>query len=295
MKYIILGVILFFFFLFLLVYFFRRRWAIRKVKCSTDVEKLCTVNAALAPFGFEFDLEQDIVISKNDAWQRDFGYRNIYDAKAPFFNMVMDAEPIFFDYCGKHYRIQIWKGQYGITTGAEIGIYLRDNYTPKGYYRAAMDEERLDMTFQLSNKCKLFTRCDTSWWLTGFEVGLFSWPHDLKCSVCIQFKDCEMKDAFVASLIEAGYSKANIKTCDNIVCFQYCCPSNYPPNRTHKIIKCIAQFFNWMNCHIYQKLTRPFNRTIDKLTYLRYMAPCLYRLIIRLCIPRRRKKCYCKK
>lgn len=293
MKYIVIGLLLFFVFVLLICYFFRRRWAIRKVKWATDIQKLCTINAILEPFGFKFNLENDIVISKCDAWQRNMGYRDLYDAKAPFFHMVFDALPIHFRYHNKDYRLEFWKGQYGITTGAEIGLYVKDENT--SFYRAASDQEQLEMNFVLFKKCRLFSRCDTCWWLTGFQVGLFSWPHDLKLSICIKFPDCEMRDAFLCSLIDSGYSRANIEICDNIVCFHFCSSSNYKPNRTHKIIKCIAQFFNYINCGIYNKLTRPFNRTIDKLMYLRYMAPCLYRFIIRRCVPRRRKKCYCKK
>lgn len=292
MKYVILGIVIFFILLFLICYFLRKRWAIRKVRCKTDEEKLCTVNSFLEPFGFLFDLKEDIVISKNEAWQRNFGYMNIYDKKAPFFNMVMDSLPICFNYDCKNYRIEFWKGQYGITTGAEIGIYIKET---KDFYRAARDAERLDMSFSLFKDCKLFSRSDCSWWLTGFDVGTFSRPKDLKMNICIKFTCEEMREAFVKALIEAGYSRGNIDICDNVVCFSYCCPSNYRPNFIHKIIKCIAQIFNFINCRIYMRFTRPFNRTLDKLTYLRFMFPCLYRFIIFLCIPRKCKKCYRKK
>lgn len=292
MKYVFLGIFIFIILIFLICYFFRKRWAIRKVKCMSDEEKLCTVNSFLEPFGFEFDLNEDIVISKNDAWQRNFGYMNIYDKKAPLFNMVFDALPVCFNYDCKNYRIEFWKGQYGLTTGAEIGIYIQDG---KDFYRAAKDTERLDMSFTLIKNCKLFYRSLCSWWLTGFDVGNFSRPKDLKMNVCIKFPCEEMKNAFVKALINTGYSKGNIEICDNIVCFSYCCPSNYKPNFTHRIIKCIAQIFNFINCHIYMKFTKPFNRTLDKLTYLRFMFPCLYKFIISLCIPKKCKKCYCKK
>lgn len=297
MKYIVIGLLIFIFLLIILCYFFRKKWAIKKVRCTTDEEKLFYINKALAPFGFEFDMYQDVVISKNDAWQRNLGYMDFYDSKAPFLNMVMDCQPIYFDYDNKHYRIEFWKGQYGLTTGAEIGIYIRDNQFSilKEFYRAANDDERLDMTFSLSKKCKLFSRYGTSWWLTGFDVGLFSKPKDLQMKICIQFLDCKMRNAFVKALIKAGYTMNNIEICNNSVCFEFCCPSYYKPNCTHRIIKFIAQIFNYINCHIYMYFTRFFNRTIDKLTYLRYMAPCLYRFVIRLCVPRRKRKRYHKR
>lgn len=292
MKYFLLAILVLFLVSFFIWYFLRRRWAICKVRSLSDEEKLKEIDAALHPFGFTFDLSCDIVVSKNDVWQRDLGYMDLYDTNAPFLNIVVDAEPIYFEYDGKEYRIELWKGQYGITTGAEIGVYVRDNDVayPKSFYRAAKDDERLGMYFILTKKCDLFCRCDKSWWLTGFDVGTFSRPKDLKMSICICFPNCEMKEAFVDALIQKGYSYCQLNICDNVVCFEYCCPNYYKPNCKHRIIKCIAQICNYINCHIYRHLTRLFNRTLDKLTYLRFMAPCLYRFIIRLSIPRKKQK-----
>lgn len=276
----------------IICYLVKRRRAIRKVKCLSEEEKLICIDAALNPFGFKFDYCQDIVISKNDAWQRDFGYMDLYDLKAPFLNMVFDAEPIIFEYDCKKYRIEFWKGQYGITTGAEIGVYVRDSYTdlPTSFYRAANDDERLDMTFNLSKKCNLFSRCGCSWWLTGFDVGMFSRPKDLIMNICICFPNECMLEAFLESLIKAGYSKSSISICQTTICFEYCCSNNYKLNKRYRLIKCIAQIFNYINCHIYNFITRFFNRTLDKLTYLRLMSPCLFRLIICLSLPCKKKR-----
>lgn len=291
MKYLLLAIIILIVIL-VVYYFFRRRWAIRKVKSICDEEKLSYINCALDPFGFVFDYACDIVVSKEDAWQKNLGYLDLYDLKAPFFNIVMDSEPIYFDYDGKHYRIEIWKGQYGITTGAEIGIYVQEDCLKfsKNYYRAANDTEKLNMSFTLSKKCTLFSRCDKSWWLTGFDIGVFSNPKDLKMDICICFPNCEMRDAFVNSLVHSGHSFCNLFVCENTVCFEYCTPKYYRPNVKHRVVKFIAQVFNYINCHIYMYCTRFFDRALDKLTYLRFMLPRLYRLIIKMSVPRRKVK-----
>lgn len=297
MHIIVFAVVAFLVLLLIGLYFKRRAWAIRKVKCTSEEEKVLGIDAALEPFGFKFDYCQDIVVSKEDPWQRDFGYSDIYDIKAPFLNMVFDAEPICFDYGTNEYRIEFWKGQYGITTGAEVGVYVRDagSKLPPTFYRAARDDERLDIAFKLSKKCDLFHRQGCSWWLTGFDVGLFSRPKDLKMAICICFKDKDMLKAFFDALINAGYTCSNICICDNTICFDYCCSNNHKLNCSHRLIKCIAQVFNYINCRIYNFFTRFFNRTLDKLTYLRFMAPCLYRFVVKLCLPRRKKKRYHKK
>lgn len=297
MKYVIITLIILFVIVIWIFYILRKKWAIRKVTCDSDEKKLSYINAALEPFGFEFDICQDIVISKNYSWQRNVGYQDLYDLKAPFFNMVMDSEPIYFDYNNKYYRIEFWKGQYGITTGAEIGLYVHDcdPNLPKNFYRCANDDERLEMCFMLFKKCFLFSRSGLSWWLTGFDIGNFSRPKDLNLKVCISFPNEKMQIAFIKGLLKAGYTLNKIEICCNEVYFDYCTPHNYKLNHKHKIIKCIMQIINYINCHIYMYLTRFFNRTLDKLAYLRYMAPCIYRLIIRLSVPRRKCKRYCKK
>lgn len=289
MIYIIISLWIIYFICLFIVFLFKRKRAIRKVKCMSDCEKLENVNHILDPFGFEFDVNQDIVISKNDCWQRNFGYTDFYDYKAPFFSMVFDSLPIDFTYNNKEYRIEFWKGQYGITTGAEIGVYVKDRKNSK-VYRAVTDEERLNMQFSLVKNCKLFSRCDKSWWLTGFDVGVFSKTRKLKMSVCICFDNQDMKCSFVDALINAGYSICNIDICDNMVCFDYCCANNYKPNRRYRIIKVIAQIINYINCKLYLFFTRFFNRTLDKLNYLLLMMPCLSKLIIKLSIPRKKHR-----
>lgn len=296
MKYIIIVFLVLIIISFLIWYLLKRKRAIHKVKCTSKEEKLCYINAALSPFGFTFDSCQDIVVSKNDCWQREIGYRDLYDLESFRFNIVMDSEPIYFHYNKKEYRIEFWKGQYGITTGAEIGIYIRDDdcKLPHHHYRSATDKERLEMGFVLSKNCVLFKRKDLSWWLTGFDVGKFSKPKDLQLKSCICFPNCEMKEAFIKGLLKAGYSKSKIMVCENTVCFEYCCPKNYPLNHGHKIRKFIAQICNFINCSIYMFFTRPFPITLDKLTYIRFMFPHLFCLILHFSIPKQKKKKYNK-
>ena len=69
--------------------------------------------------------DQDIIFSRMNAWQRDFGYAYVYDFVAPAtINAIIDCEPFFFRYNNKDWMIELWKGQYGFETGAEIGVYV---------------------------------------------------------------------------------------------------------------------------------------------------------------------------
>ncbi len=295
MTYVIIFLVLFVVFVFFVLFTIRKKWAIRKVRKLSECEKLEEVNKVLYPFGFAFDLNQDIVISRNDAWQREVGFCNLYDLKAPFFNIVTDAEPIYFVYREKEYRLEFWKGQYGITTGAEIGLYVREKNSKdiKGFYRSVSDFERLQMGFMLYDNCFLFSRSDCSWWLTGFDVGKFSHPRDLTLKICIAFPNQEMQIAFVEGLLKAGYEQNKIKICEGAVCFSFCCSHHYM-NHKHKLIKCFAQVCNCINVALFNFCTRYFTTTLDKLVYIRYMFPCLYRFIIKCSIPKRKHKHFLK-
>ena len=83
------------------------------------LDKLVDINDDLEPYGFAYDSETDDFYSTMYPWQRQFGYCSLYDEAAPALSLIFDSEPIYFDYKGKHWLIQFWKGQYGVTTGAE--------------------------------------------------------------------------------------------------------------------------------------------------------------------------------
>ena len=72
------------------------------VKKRCDQEKMRDINQALEPFGFAYHFRKDIFYSLEDSWQREFGYGKIYDEMAPTMNMMIDSEPIYFDYGGRH-------------------------------------------------------------------------------------------------------------------------------------------------------------------------------------------------
>ena len=83
------------------------------------------VAQAVSLAGFSYDPGQDIMYSRHDALQRRLGYAYGYDATALGISADIDCEPIFFDHGGKHWMIELWKGQYGLMSGCEIGVYTR--------------------------------------------------------------------------------------------------------------------------------------------------------------------------
>lgn len=174
--------------------------------------------------GFMYDPDQDIIYSRKDAPQRSFGYAYGYDAAALGMSAVLDCEPIFFDYGGKHWMIELWKGQYGLETGCEIGVYTRpigstgqayalldsavgqrpgdDVLSHNLFYDCAADADRLELSATLHRDgAVLFTRGpEVHWWLTGFKWGVLSDPSQLSVDVTITLKDNTMRDAFIAGI-----------------------------------------------------------------------------------------------
>lgn len=271
----------------------RRRHAIKKV-CSMDsAEKCRLLSSLIEPFGYCYNEKEDIISSRNDAWQREAGYTSLYDRAAPFFNMVFDYLPVCFPYQNRTWLIEFWKGQYGINTGAEIGVYYADRLLekdelPAAMFRAVEDKDMLPVSFCLAKEdAALASVSKITWWLTAFKMGLFSKPSQLCMTCSIHFPNCEMMQNFLDSLLQTGILKECVCICGNTVHIRYCGPQ-------HRVYGCFtllarkwAQFWNRIFCKIYLFLTRYFCSTIDRLLYLYYLLPFAFRRMLR---PRR----YCK-
>jgi hypothetical protein len=178
--------------------------------------------------GFVYEPRQDIIYSRMDARQRSFGYAFGYDAASIVMSSVLDCEPIFFDYDGKHWMIELWKGQYGLETGCEIGVYTRSTLGPSYYklfdkavgdrgdavashnlyYDCAGDSDRLELKATLRRSGEvLFTRGpELHWWLTGFRWGVCSDPKQLSVDIAITLKDEAMRDAFHGGIAGRDYA-----------------------------------------------------------------------------------------
>jgi hypothetical protein len=164
--------------------------------------------------GFLYDPAQDIIYSKLDAWQRGLGYNMPYDYGAPPVGMIIDSEPLYFEYAGKLWLIEPWKGQYGLESGAEIGVY-RDELLGLGglppgmrHYASVSEADQLTMKFTLYRNGKelLHRGPESHWWLTGFKWGVFTaHSSDLRMDIEIVFPKTEMRDAFKKALKDKRY------------------------------------------------------------------------------------------
>lgn len=253
-----------------------------------------SVNESLDVIGYAYDPNQDIFYSTLNPWQKDFGYCRLYDEAAAPLGMIIDCEPIYFDYGGKRWMIEFWKGQYDLTTGCEIGVYTteRPELNIPGvfngtFYNFPGSGDFLNMSYSLLKKGKpLFIRKGMHWWLTGFKLGVFSEPSELSMYIIITLKDRIMRNAFVQGLKNAGYSDNEIAVYRNTVYLIFGKPHTSQPLSRTKATDTIIQKKNKLLCAEYQEITRGCITLQDKIEAVQEKAPEMYGHIIGLGRPK---------
>lgn len=247
-----------------------------------------TLDKILENAGYCYDPNQDVFSTRIDAWQRSMGYTRLYDEGAIISGMIIDCEPIYFEYSNKRWLIEFWKGQYGMTTGCEVGIYNTADYDIsipeffKGtFYETATDDELLFISYSLlKDGNTLFTRQGKHWWLTGFKLGEFSEPHQLEMDLSITLKDEEMTQAFLGGLLEAGYSEQEIFLTNNTVHLHFDKPKTVQPLARTPATDWVTQRKNEMLCKTYRDITDPYDNLLDKINAVLGYAPDMARFLL---------------
>ena len=154
--------------------------------------------------GYDFDVGNAMVITPVHVWMRNFGFCFFYDFfcyVTPVFNY--QTARIKFDYDGYEWMIQLWKGRYVITNGAEIGIYKREPGSKGTFYNCVGDEDMLRMSLDLYHNEDILVHRDPMyhWWITGFTAAKTVYlPQSMVLKSDITFKDAEMVRAFCAGI-----------------------------------------------------------------------------------------------
>lgn len=132
--------------------------------------------------GFILDPYQFTIINQRPVFQFLLGFNDFYDMFPFVMNVYADMMKFEFNHNGKDWRIQLWKGGYGIflATGGEIGIYQKGEGNKINHYICPPSQNdwlNLEMTIYNRGK-KLFTRPspdlggDTGpyWWCPGYKI-----------------------------------------------------------------------------------------------------------------------------
>lgn len=155
--------------------------------------------------GFNMNLSEMLVYATINCWMRDFGFCYFYDVAANsmpiFFNYI--TRRFKFEYNGLEYMIQIWKGNYTVSNGGEVGVYCRDKSKFGSYYDCANDEQMLEMSMQILHGDKVLVNkpAQLHWWVNGFNLGLRMYlPESLTMKFSIVMEDEEMLMAFTEAI-----------------------------------------------------------------------------------------------
>lgn len=262
----------------------RRYRSIKSVRAMSPDEKDAKLNSLAEPFGYAYDEKKDIFYTVTDAWQRNFGYRKAYDEAALSTFMIIHCLPVYFDYDGKTWLMEFWKGEYGITAGCEVGLYHADTILLPGQYGkaqfgAATDEEMMDMSVMLLQRMgEVFSFRMRHWWLACFAVGRPELPENLRTIYRLRFPDSEMKHAFLQGLFESGFSGKNVRsTSPNTVLLYHNLENALPFIGVRQWQKKFVHAYNSMLCYLYEWYTRPFLAQRDRILFLYMQLPSALR------------------
>lgn len=157
-----------------------------------------------AGIGFNCNIYDLMVYAPMYCWMRDYGFCVWYDLfcyTSPLYRY--STRRFHFDYAGKEWMIQCWKGNYLITNGGEVGLYNREPGSKGTYYNVVTDEERLPMSLRISHGDETLVNIPETlhWWVNGFKIAHRSYaPQNLTMNFTVQMVDEEMVKAFCEAI-----------------------------------------------------------------------------------------------
>ncbi|MBE6715971.1 MAG: DUF4474 domain-containing protein [Ruminococcaceae bacterium] len=169
---------------------------------------ICTNEDGTGMFGsgYNFSLNEMMVYTTVDCWMRNFGFCVTYD-------ILANLMPISYHYLTRRFKftyddtewmIQIWKGNYFISNGGEVGIYSRDPEKAVGtFYNCATEEQELNMSMQVYAGKKLIVNrpMQKHWWISGFHLSDKRYiPAVLTLKSSIEMPDEGMLKAFTDAI-----------------------------------------------------------------------------------------------
>lgn len=156
--------------------------------------------------GYNFNIKEMIVYTTVDCWMRNFGFCLFYDVAANMMPVSFSyvTRRFKFEYDGLQWMIQLWKGNYFISNGGEVGIYSREPGSTIGsFYNCASEDQELNMSMQIliGDKVLVDRPLQKHWWISGFHLSDRRYlPSALTLKTTIEMPDKEMLEAFTAAI-----------------------------------------------------------------------------------------------
>ncbi len=162
-------------------------------------------NSGVMGTGFNFSLTEMMVYATSDAWMRDFGFCLFYDLAAGSMPLLWNynTRRFKFEYNGLDWMVQIWKGNYLIANGAEVGLYNRAPDKIGTFYESASDEQMIPMSMQLYAGDELLVNQEEQlhWWINGFRISGVHYPiSSMTLAFTFTMPDEEMLFAFCEAI-----------------------------------------------------------------------------------------------
>lgn len=258
-------------------------------------ESLELLDEIVEPAGFAYDPVQHIFYSRRNGWQRKYGYCRAYDEAAAHFSMIFHCEPFYFYYDNKEWLLEFWKGQYGMTTGGEVGLYFREkpfvselsvpmsSIRKDALFQAAGEQDFPYVSMRLFKKeQELFRRSGRHWWLTGFILGEFSKREQLHMETMLIFKNTAMAQAAAKAIRQAGYNRDEVELWGKRVYFSFGKPKTKQPLSQKKLFVLLKQLQNYLLCKKYRKFVGQTEEVPDKLLALYRKRPRLFQKLLRI-------------
>lgn len=153
--------------------------------------------------GHNFNFYEMTIYSTVDCWMRNYGFCLFYDVAANLLptNFKYITRRFKFSYDGLDWMIQMWKGNYFISNGGEVGLYWREKGQLGSFYNCATEEIPMSLQVSIGDKILVNRKLQDHWWICGFNIGEKLYlPTALTLRSTIVMPDKEMLDAFTASI-----------------------------------------------------------------------------------------------
>lgn len=172
---------------------------------NTETQDFSGTHNNSALLGYGFNAGNSTVFTAPDSIMRVFGFCFEYDIAAYMLPLFFSytTQRIKFEYGGKEWLVQLWKGRYAITNGCEVGFYNRDAKKFGTYYNVVSDDELFDATLDLYHGDDLIFSApkEKTWWISRYKIATVAYmPHTMTLVSTITMHDADMLKAFTAAL-----------------------------------------------------------------------------------------------
>jgi len=171
---------------------------------------------------YMFNFGENYAYNSRFSFQWIFGFNPIFDFMAPVAGCFIDTLRSTFEYEGRTWKLQMWKGSYlyGLTTGGEIGLYSKPLSRPFEHYDSAGVGDWIGMEMTIyHNDDFLFTRpMQTRWWQTGYSFiitdNVFNSKH-ITLLAALRFNSPGMAQAYAQTLAGKGFTLVDALPTEN--------------------------------------------------------------------------------